>query len=105
MEKIVTQEVIKNSRIGEPLNILMKRYKARCDEQNRRLALNMMYYFRLFRHYRKLSLERKEKVIVTQKLEVIDGTFNIWIWLRESIVGWILEIFVRSTDRAHKRKM
>lgn len=105
MEKIVTKEVTKNSRIGEPLDILMTRYKARCDEEKKRLALNMLYYYRLFNHYRKLSLERKEKVIVTQKLEVIDGTFNIWIWLRESIVGWLLEIFVRSTDRAHKRKM
>jgi hypothetical protein len=105
MEKIVTKEVVRNSRIGEPLDILMTRYKARCDEQNKRLALNMLYYYRLFNHYRKLALERKEKVIVTQKLEVIDGTFSIWIWLRESIVGWLMEIFVRSTDRAHKRKM
>ncbi len=104
-EKIVTKIEEKRTRIGEPLNILMKRYKARCDEQSRRLALNMLYYYRLFNHYRKLALERKEKVIVTQKLEVIDGTFSIWIWMRENLVGWLLEIFVRSTDRAHKRKM
>jgi hypothetical protein len=65
MEKIVTKEVVKKSRIGEPLDILMTRYKARSDEEKKRLALNMMYYFRLFNHYRKLSLERKEKVIVT----------------------------------------
>lgn len=105
MEKIVTKEVVRNSRIGDALDILMSRYKAVCDEQSRRLALNMLYYYRLFNHYRKLALERKEKVAVTQKLEVIDGTFDIWIWLRETIVGWLLEIFVRSTDRAHKRKM
>jgi len=83
----------------------MTRFKARHDEEKKRMMLNMLYYFRLFRHYRKLSLERREKVIVTQKLEVIDGTFSIWIWLRENLVGWLLEIFVRSTDRAHKRKM
>lgn len=32
MEKMVTKEVVRNSRIGEPLDILMSRYKAVCDE-------------------------------------------------------------------------
>jgi len=32
MEKIVTKEVVRNSRIGDALDILMSRYKAVCDE-------------------------------------------------------------------------
>ena len=55
MEKIVTKTVDKPMRIGEPLDILMSRYKARCDEQNKRLAMNILYYYRLFNHFKRLS--------------------------------------------------
>lgn len=104
-EKIVTKVVDKPTRIGPALEILMDRYKSYNDDRCRRLGLNMMYYFRLFKHYRKMAMERKEKVMINQKLEVIDGTFDVWKFMRQAIVGWLLDIFVRSTDRAHIRKM
>ena len=103
----VTKEVIieKPTRIGPALEKLMDMYKKHSDELKRRLGLNMMYYYRLFKHYRKLALEKKEKVIVNQKLEVIDGTYEVWKFMRQSMVAWLLEVFTRSADRAHIRKM
>lgn len=103
--KTQTKIIDKPTRIGPALEKLMNMYKKRCDEKSKRLALNMLYYFRLFNHYRRLAMERKEKVVVNQKLEVIDGTYDVWKFLRESIVGWLLDVFVRSADRAHVRKM
>lgn len=46
-----------------------------------------------------------EKVMINQKLEVIDGTFDVWIYLRETMVDWLFEVFIRSADRAAQRKM
>ncbi len=43
--------------------------------------------------------------MINQKIEVIDGTFAVWIYLRETFVDWLFEIFVRSADRASQRKM
>ena len=43
--------------------------------------------------------------MINQKLEVIDGTFDVWVYLRESMVDWLFEVFVRSADRAAQRKM
>jgi hypothetical protein len=47
----------------------------------------------------------EEKVLINQKLEVIDGTFEVWVFMREHLVNWLFEIFIRSADRATQRKM
>lgn len=44
-------------------------------------------------------------MFINQRLEVIDGTFDVWIYLRETMVDWLFEIFIRSADRAAQRKM
>lgn len=44
-------------------------------------------------------------MLINQKLEVIDGTFDVWIYFREAMVDWLFDIFVRSADRAAQRKM
>lgn len=103
--KIEKKIINKPTRIGPALEKLMDRYKSYNDDRCRRMGLNMMYYFRLFKHYRKMAMERKEKVMINQKLEVIDGTFEVWKFMRQGVVGWLLDVFVRSTDRAHMRKM
>jgi hypothetical protein len=36
---------------------------------------------------------------------VIDGTFDVWVYLRQCLVDWLFEIFIRSADRASQRKM
>lgn len=43
--------------------------------------------------------------MINQKLEVFDGTFDVWIYLRESFVDWLFEVFIRSADRASQKKM
>ena len=82
----------------------MDRYKSYCDDEKRRLALNMLFYYRLFKKYKRLSEERREKVIVNQRLEVVDGTALVWTYLRSHLVEWLFEIFVRSADQAFEKK-
>ena len=43
--------------------------------------------------------------MINQKLEVFDGTFDVWIYLREAFVDWLFEVFIRSADRASQKKM
>lgn len=95
----------KPTRIAEPLEILMDRYKAYNDKRLKQALMSMLYYHRLFQYYKRLSMQRKERVLVNQKLEVIDGTFQVWDYIRTSLVDWLLEVFVRSADRAQQRKM
>lgn len=72
----------------------------------------MLYYYAMAMKYERLSREQSnpslhpgQKVFINQRLEVIDGTFDVWIFLREAIVDWLFEIFIRSADRAAQRKM
>lgn len=92
-------------KIGRPLEILMDRFASYQNERLKGTIFFMLYYHHLFRKYYKLSMQRKEKVIVNQKLEVVDGTFDVWTSLRGEIVDWLFNIFVVSADKAHIRKM
>lgn len=44
-----------------------------------------------------------EKVIVKQKLEVYDGTFDVWTSIRKSLVNWAFEIFLASNEPSVNR--
>ena len=94
-----------NSRIGEPLDILMTMFKKRQDLRLKQALFNALYYYRLFNKYRKLLMLKREKVLVNQKLEVYDGTYEVWVNMRQNIVDWLMDVFVRSADRAQTRKM
>lgn len=100
-------EVIKEvtASIAVPVEKLMDMYKKRKDQETLRAYLTALYYFRLFNKYRSLLKEKREKVLINQKLEVVDGTFEVWVSMRQNMVDWLMDVFVRSADRAHTRKM
>lgn len=104
-DKIVTRDVIRPTKIGERVDRLFDIYKKNHDQMALRLAQDMVYYYGQFRKFEKLAKESREKVLINQKLEIIDGTFDVWIYLREAMVDWLFEIFVRSSDRAAQRTM
>ena len=94
-----------NVSLGPRAEILMDMYKKKADKLAKTLGMNMLYYYRLFKYYFRLSQQNKERVLINQKLEVVDGTYEVWVWLRERLVDWLFEIFVRSVDRGLERKM
>ena len=104
-EKIVTRIQEKPARIGHALGILMDRYDSYQGQKLKHAVFSMLYYHRLFKQYKRLFDQKKEKVLVNQKLEVIDGTFEVWRSLKSSMVDWIFKLFVHSADRAQVRKM
>lgn len=111
-DRIMNKEIEIPSRIGDRAEKLFDIYKKNADQLALRLAQDMLYYHGLFRKFERLSKEKskgeftvEEKVFINQRLEVIDGTFDVWIYLRETMVDWLFEIFIRSSDRASQRKM
>lgn len=104
-EKIVTKRVEVNGRIGDRVERIMDMYKEKQDQLAKRLGQDMLYYHGLYEKYKRLAQENQEKVQINQKLEVIDGTFDVWIYLRETLVDWLFEVFIRSADRAAQKKM
>lgn len=111
-DKHITKEVEIPSRIGDRADKLFDIYKKNADQLALRLAQDMVYYYGQAKKFERLSKEQSmshliegQKVFINQRLEVIDGTFDVWIYLRETMVDWLFEIFVRSADRAAQRKM
>ena len=103
-EKIVVKKVDKPVRIGNRLEKLMDMYKKKWDRLNKRLAQDVLYYYRLAKHFQRLSKQTKERVFINQKLEVVDGTWDIWNFMRLSLVDWLFEVFVRSVEASSKKK-
>lgn len=45
-----------------------------------------------------VSEEVKEKVIIKQRLEVYDGTMEVWATVRQQIVAWVESIYSRCNS-------
>jgi len=45
-----------------------------------------------------------DRVIIKQKLEVVDGTLQVWQSIRAAIVGWVYSIFVSSNHHLNQKK-
>jgi len=91
--------------LADPLDHLLLIYERSTADFKKRAIFAIVYYHKQMQYYRRLALEKREKVVVTQKLEVVDGTLEIYRTLQVGFVDWLFEVFVRSTDRAHDRKM
>lgn len=59
-DKHITKEVEIPSRIGERADRLFDIYKRKCDEQSKRLAQDMLYYYAQFRKYERLAKEKRK---------------------------------------------
>lgn len=103
-DKIITKKIEIPVRVGTRLEKLMNMYKFNHDKIVKRLTLDLLYYQRLFNKYRRISKENKEKIFINQKLEVVDGTYEVWDYMRSRMVKWLFEIFLRSVERASGRK-
>lgn len=78
------------------------------DRQDHFASLaNKAFFFRLLEarlEARKARNRTDGKVLVTQKLEVIDGTLQIFVDLRQKMFDWVFHIFKNSSDQAFKKK-
>lgn len=54
------------------------------DKERLELTFNCLYYYKNFRHYLRKFHTTQEKVVVSQRLEVIDGTRDVWEFCRNS---------------------
>lgn len=79
------------------LAFLAWRYFAMLQKAQRKIGY-------LIKASKKESENEGKKVMITQKLEVLDGTYNVWVFIRQSIVSWIYQIFLRSNDHIYQKK-
>lgn len=105
IEKVLNKHVEVTGRIGDRVERLMEMYDKNNKWKKMQLAFTMLYYYKNFRYYLKLTHQRKEKVVVNQTLEVYDGTLEVWNYSRTALMNWLFDVFVRSADRAYQRKM
>lgn len=42
---------------------------------------------------------------VTQRLQILDGTYEVWVNLRENLVKYFLHYYERSAEVSSQRKM
>jgi hypothetical protein len=104
-DKIITKEIELPGKIGDRADRLLEMQGKHMQELQKRLAQDMLYYYAQSEKWKKLANQQREKVLIQQKLEVIDGTFDVWVFFREHLVDWLFGIFVRSADRAAQRTM
>lgn len=93
------------ARIGPSIEKYLALYEKNNNKKCQALGFAALYYYKNFRQYLRMSHKRKEKVIVNQTIQVYDGTQEICNFYRQSLVKWLFDIFVRSTDRAFSKKM
>ena len=91
--------------ISDNLGAVFDRYKSHADKKTKTACFNMLVYFKEWSKLRKQILRRREKVMINQKLEVIDGTFSIWEFVRKSLVNWLADEFSFSSNKAYDKKM
>lgn len=104
-EKIIKEvEQLPAPRIGRNMEILFDRYKSKQDSKIKALIFNTLFYHKEMQKMVKERIEQRKKVLINQKLEVIDGTYQVWEYTRRSIVAWFLEIFCICTEKATTKK-
>ena len=105
-EKIVTKvERITPPPMGPRLELLFNKYKSYRDDLVREMTFRTLKMNMLYQKYKRMYENRKEKVIVNQKLEIVDGTFQVFEYMRGTVVKWILDIFVCAMNKANTRHM
>jgi len=92
-------------RIGDKIEFLMQKYDRHKDHTIKTAIFWALYHFKNSQKLKKKLAEKKEKIIVNQKLEVVDGTFAVWETLQKGLCKWLLRIFIDVADQASRRKM
>ena len=89
----------------------MKKLKDETNRERKRLALLAWYYYSKAKRLNRDMMKgqnsvpkQAEKIIVKQKLEVVDGTVQVWSSVRGAIVGWIYSIFLTSNHHLNQKK-
>lgn len=82
-------------------------------KDNQRLAFTAWSYFAQLSKLKRTQGQRpvapvrdsvSEKVIIRQRLEVYDGTLEVWTTTRKQIVAWLESIFARCNSHLDPSK-
>lgn len=105
-ERIVEKvERIQPQPVGPRLELLFSKFKSYHDDVVRSCVFQCLRLNAESRKFQRLSESRKEKVLVNQKLEIVDGTLQVFEHLRSSLSKIGLDIFIQSMDKASQRHM
>lgn len=100
-----------NRLVKTRLTTYLKQQTTRSEKEKKRWLFTAWTYFTRYsslkKQYSKLLLEKQtgpgEKIVVKQKLEVFDGTFDVWTSIRKSLVNWAYELFLASNEPSINR--
>lgn len=105
-EKIVERvERIEPPPMGPRLELLFNKYKSYRDDLSNEMIFRCLKLNAAASKYKRLYENRKEKVLVNQKLEIVDGTFYVFEYMRATVVKWILDLFVCAMNKANQRHL
>jgi hypothetical protein len=112
----VKQPEITEAAVNELAKAKLKAYLKRNGTSDRlekkRWLFTAWTYFSRYQKARKTlhyvlqqadTAKQGEKVMVNQKLEVYDGTFDVWTSIRKALVDWAFTIFQASNELAVNR--
>ena len=93
-------ERIQPQPVGPRLELLFSKFKSYQDDVVRSCVFQCLRLNTEARKFERLAANRKERVLVNQKLEIVDGTLQVFEYLRSSLSKLGLDIFVQSMDKA-----
>lgn len=106
--KINDSQKMKND-IPLKLELVIENMQKQMSHQNKRfvfqvLSLNSKYQKDL-KKIEKKAKKTSDKILVSQKLEIIDGTFAVFNDFRSNFVTWIFDLFKQAADIAFSKKL
>ena len=102
--------VVKIERITPPsiaprLELLFDKYKSYRDDLSNRLVFTCLKMNAAASKFKRLGEQRKDKVMVNQKLEIVDGTYEVFKYMRSTISKWMMSLFSDAMSKANQRHM
>lgn len=88
----------------------IKRHRKTSRREHQRLVLLAWHYFSKARKLHRALLTQQapagpiDRVLIRQKLEVVDGTLQVWQSIRAAIVSWVYSIFLSSNHHLNQKK-
>ena len=88
----------------------MKKQRRAANLEKLRLTLLAWHYFAKARKLNRALLTQhapaapNDRVLIRQKLEVVDGTLQVWQSVRAALVGWVYTIFLSSNHHLNQKK-
>ena len=105
VEKIVKVPVEKIVYKDRPVEIIKEIPQPKTNSNDKKLVEDVLYYYNLALTLQSLIKKQKDRVFVNQKVEIVDGTFEVWSFMREHYVNWLYKLFLSSVQHAKERKM